>query len=89
MKNIWGLSIDIIDELGNDLLSFYEQFKQCFKTRTRDVSHHGLTWFKGSLLMEGNRTYMNVSRKILDPLDDGQNIQHFMSDSPLEKPPGV
>jgi SRSO17 transposase len=87
MKNIWGLSIEIIDELGNELLSFYDQFKQCFTTRTRDVSHHGLTWFKGSLLMEGQRTYMEVSRKIIDPLDDGQNIQHFMSDSPWKSRP--
>jgi SRSO17 transposase len=87
MKNIWGLSIEIIDELGNELLSFYDQFKQFFKPRTRDVSHHGLTWFKGSLLMEGNRTYMDVSRKIIDPLDDGQNIQHFMSDSPWKSRP--
>ena len=87
MKNIWGLSIEIIDELGNDLLSFYDQFKQFFKTKTRDVSHHGLTWFKGSLLMEGKRTYMEVSRKMIDPLDDGQNLQHFMSDSPWKGRP--
>jgi SRSO17 transposase len=87
MENIWGLSIEIIEELGNDLLSFYEGFNPLFKTKTRDVSHHGLTGLKGSLLMDGKRTYMEVSRKIVHPLDDGQNYQHFMSDSPWESQP--
>ena len=84
MKNIWGLSIEIIEELANALLSFYQQFNACFRTKTRDGSHHGLTVLKGSLLMEGKRTYPKVTRNIVDPLDDGQNLQHFMSDSPWE-----
>lgn len=87
MKNIWGLSIEIIEELANDLMSFYQQFTTCFRTKTRDGSHHGLTGLKGSLLMEGKRTYTKVARKILDPLNDGQNLQHFMSDSPWESRP--
>lgn len=32
--------------------------------------------------MEGTRSYVEVARQIIDPLDDGQNYQHFMSDSP-------
>ena len=87
MKNLWGLSIEIIEELANDLLSFYQQFKSGFRTKTRDVSHHGLLGLKGSLLMEGKRTYTGVARKLGDPLDDGQNYQHFMSDSPWESQP--
>lgn len=87
MKNIWGLSIEIIEELGADLLSFYKEFTQFFKTATRNVSHHGLTGLKGSVLMDGKRTYTEVSRKIVDPLADGQNYQHFMSDSPWESHP--
>lgn len=82
MENLWGLSIEIIEELGTELQTFYDQFKALFTTKTRDVSHHGFTGLKGSLLMDGKRTYTEVSRKIVDPLDDGQNYQHFMSDSP-------
>jgi hypothetical protein len=87
MKNLWGLSIEIIEELADDLLSFYQQFKSGFRTTTRDVSHHGLLGLKGSLLMEGKRTYTEVARKLGDPVDDGQNYQHFMSDSPWESQP--
>jgi SRSO17 transposase len=32
--------------------------------------------------MDKNRNYVNVARRVIDALDDGQNIQHFMSDSP-------
>jgi SRSO17 transposase len=87
MENLWGLSIEIIEELGHELQIFYEQFRGLFTTKTRDVSHHGFTGLKGSLLMEGKRTYTEVSRKIVDPLDDGQNYQHFMSDSPWQSQP--
>jgi SRSO17 transposase len=87
MENLWGLSIEIIEELGHELQIFYEQFRGLFTTKTRDVSHHGFTGLKGSLLMEGKRTYTEVSRKIVEPLDDGQNYQHFMSDSPWPSQP--
>lgn len=87
MKNLWGLSLELIEELGHELQSFYEQFQGLFTTKTRDVSHHGFTGLKGSLFMEGKRTYPEVSRKIVDPLDDGQNYQHFISDSPWPSQP--
>ena len=67
MENLWGLSIEIIEELGNELHAFYDHFKALFATKTRDVSHHGFTGLKGSLLMDGKRTYTEVSRKIVDP----------------------
>jgi len=56
MKNIWELSIEIIEELDHDLLSFYDEFKQLFKTKTRNVSHHGLTGVTGTVFMDGKRT---------------------------------
>jgi SRSO17 transposase len=83
-ENIWGLSQEIIDELGEELVSFHQEFAPLFKTTTRDVSEHAFTELKGSVLMDGKRTYTGVARKIVDPLNDGQNLQHFMSDSPWE-----
>lgn len=74
----------MIEELGDELVSFHQEFAPLFKTATRDVSEHAFTELKGSVLMEGKRTYVEVARKIVDPLDDGQNLQHFMSDSPWE-----
>ena len=81
---LWGLSQATIDELGDELRSFHQEFAPLFKTRTRDVSEHAFTELKGSLLMEGKRTYTGVAQKVVDPLDAGQNLQHFMSDSPWE-----
>lgn len=64
------------------MVSFHQEFAAVFKTITRDVSAHALTELKGSLLREGKRPYTEVARKIVDPLDDGQNLPHCMSDSP-------
>jgi SRSO17 transposase len=32
--------------------------------------------------METNRNYANIARRVIGPEEDGQNVQHFMSDSP-------
>lgn len=82
MNEIWGLSQETIEDLADELLAFHQEFAPLFRTKTRDVSEHGFTGLKGSLLMEGTRSYVDVARHIVDPLDDGQNYQHFMSDSP-------
>ncbi len=34
--------------------------------------------------MDGTRSDVEVARQIIAPWDDGQNDQHFMSDSPWE-----
>jgi len=46
MENLWELSIEIIEKFGNELHAFYDQFKACFTTKTRDVSHHGVIGLK-------------------------------------------
>jgi hypothetical protein len=35
--------------------------------------------------METKRNYTNIARRIIGLENDGQNLQHFMSDSPLIK----
>lgn len=87
MEDLWGLSRETITELSMELSTFHQEFAELFRTKTRDMSEHGLTGLKGSLLMEGKRTYTNVARKVVDALDDGQNFQHFMSDSPWQAAP--
>jgi SRSO17 transposase len=32
--------------------------------------------------MDTDRTYANIARRVVDPADDGQNLQQFMTDSP-------
>lgn len=78
----WGLDSEAVAELGTNLHSFWERFKDNFKTKTKNTAGHALTYLKGLLLMDSKRNYANLARSVTEPSNDGQNIQHFMSDSP-------
>ena len=78
----WGLSKEAIADLPNRLRRFWDRFRRCFKTKTYDSSKYAWVYLQGLLLMETRRNYANIARRVIDPDDDGQNIQHFMSDSP-------
>jgi len=78
----WGLPEEAVTDLGNRLWGFWSRFRpSCFKTQTRDGSHHAWTYLRGLLGMETERNFANIARRVITP-DDGQNLQHFMSDSP-------
>jgi SRSO17 transposase len=78
----WGLSSEAIANLGNRLRDFWLHFQPCFKTKTRDPSEHAWTYLRGLLGMDTQRNFANIARRVTAPDDDGQNVQHFMSDSP-------
>ena len=80
--NRWGLPAEDIADLGNRLYSFWERFRICFKTKTRDGAGHAWTYLRGLLLMKTGRNFANIDRRVVDPTRDGQNLQQFMSDSP-------
>jgi len=68
--------------MERELKSLFNHYRSNFKTKTRDSSAHGWTVLKGYLLLETNRTYQNIDRKVNGVDADGQQIQQFMSDSP-------
>ena len=68
--------------MEKELKSIFNHYRSNFKTKTRDSSAHGWTVLKGYLLLETNRTYQNIDRKVNGIDADGQQIQQFMSDSP-------
>ena len=78
----WGLSSQAIADLGNRLRDFWSRYRTCFKTKTRDASEHAWTYLRGLLSMNSKRNFANIARRVIDPDDDGQKVQHFMSDSP-------
>jgi len=82
-----GVTSKTIKRVSDSLVEFFDSTKHLFRTQTRDVSKYAKIELQGALLMENQRTYANISRKIVDPLDDGQNLQHFMSDSPWDHAP--
>lgn len=69
--------------LGEDLRVFWERFRVCFRTRTRDPSEHAYWYWRGQLTMEDARNFANIERRLHG--GDGQALQHFMSDSPWRK----
>ena len=76
----WGLSANVIATLGERLHGFWKRFHTCFTTKTRDTSEHALTYLRAQLTMDAKRNFANIGRTLGD--DDGQKLQHFMSESP-------
>lgn len=79
----WGLPLDEIRQLGRRLKRYYDRFRSCIRTRTRDTSEYGLQYVSGLLRMQTGRTMANIGRKT-DV--SKQNMHHFMSNSPWSGP---
>ena len=79
----WGLPLDEIEQLGCRFECFYNKFRSCTCTKTRDTSRYGLDYVSGLLRIETKRTMANISRKTNGLY---QNTHHFMSNSPWSGP---
>lgn len=78
----WGLPTEAVVDLADRLEDVWSRFRHCFRSKTRDPSEHGWVYLRGLLTMETERNFANIARRVVDPDDDGQNLQQFMSDSP-------
>ncbi len=68
-----------IENLGERLTEFCEEFRPYMRTQTRDTSEYGFWYISGLLRLEAQRTLANIGRKT--PVGE-QNMHHFMSKSP-------
>ena len=75
----WGIPIEAVEQLGNRLEDFWAGYQECFKSKTRDVNESGYHYMSGQLRMESDRNFANIGR---NTGVSGQNMQHFMSNSP-------
>ena len=75
----WGLSPDLSRKLPQRLYGFWERYAECFKTKTRDTSEYAYHYLSGLLRLETKRNYTSIGRATGI---SGENIQHFMSNSP-------
>jgi hypothetical protein len=75
----WGFPNEAVHNLGQRLHGFWERFRGGFKTKTRDGSAYARHYLSGLLRMKGERHFTGIGR---EAGVDGQNIQHFMSESP-------
>jgi len=75
----WGLSPDFSRELPERLHCFWQRYYECFKTKTRNTGEYAYHYLSCLLRMETKRNYTNIGRAAGVA---GENIQHFMSNSP-------
>ncbi len=69
----------MVGDLSIRLRSFWQRFRLCFRTQTRDGSEHAFSYLSGQLRLEAKHTFANLARSAAV---SEQNIQHFMSNSP-------
>lgn len=77
----WGLSLDAVHSLGDRLQAYWERYRPCFKTQTRDGSAYAYAYLSGQLRMPTGRNYANIARQTGH---SEQNMQHFMTNSPWQ-----
>jgi SRSO17 transposase len=75
----WGLSSELSWELPERLQRFCQRYYECFKTKTRNRGEYAYHYLSGLLRLEAPRNYTNIGRATGVA---GENIQHFMSNSP-------
>jgi hypothetical protein len=63
-----------------------QRYHDCWITRKRDASDYAPIYLKGLTLLPSHRNYANIARPFGDHDSDGQNLQHYMSDSPWPAP---
>lgn len=68
-----------MENLGERLQGFWERFRGCFKTRTRDGSRYAYHYLSGQLRMKTGRHFAGIGR---EANVSKQNLQHFMTCSP-------
>jgi SRSO17 transposase len=78
----WGLPAEAVADLASRLRRVWSRFRKCFTTKTRDTSEYAFVYLRGLLTMDTKRNYANIACRVIGPEDDGQNLQHFVSDSP-------
>jgi SRSO17 transposase len=75
--------VEEIGELGERLSGLCHRFQPQLRTQTRDTSDYGFHYVSGLLRMETDRNIANVGRNTHVA---GQNLQHFISNSPWSGP---
>lgn len=75
----WGLSPELSQALPERLEQFWQRYYECFRTKTRNSGEYAYHYLSGLLRLEANRNYTNIGQATGV---SGENIQHFMSNSP-------
>ena len=69
----WGLSADVVADLGQRLYQFWLRYRELFRSRTRDTSENAHLYLRAQLTMETERNFANMvanSRDIMAPQEE-------------------
>ena len=75
----WGLPTQAVDSLQQRLRDFHQRYVDCFKTQTRDASEKAFSYVSALLRSVTQRNFAHIGRMTNTC---GQQIHHFMSNSP-------
>ena len=75
----WGLRPELSQELPERLHDLWQRYYTCFETKTRNGGEYAYHYLSALLRMETKRNYTNIGQTAGT---SGENIQHFMSNSP-------
>jgi len=68
-------------DLGQHLYRFWQRYRHCFQTRTRETSERAYTYLRAQLTMDTQRNFKNIDRRLNG--GDGQGLQHFTPHLPV------
>lgn len=83
MDLYYNLTIEDIKGQISSISDYFQNFKDYFRTKTRDVSYQGLEYIKSLFLCEGKRNMSKMSEQVTD-LNE-QALSHFISNSPWQE----
>lgn len=75
----WGLPLEAVERLPTALQEFWQRYRHHFRNSTRDPSPYAYHYISALLRMKTKRYFAEIGRETGVP---GENIQHFMSNSP-------
>lgn len=75
----WGLPADLLKELPERLRAYWGRYRGQFWTQTRDQSLYAQHYLVGMMRAKKTRTFQEIGHETGQA---GENIQHFMSNSP-------
>ncbi len=75
----WGLTPEMSMELPERLNNFWQRYLECFRSKTRNMGQYAYHYLSALLRLETKRNYSNIGTA---SGVSGENIQHFMSNSP-------
>ena len=81
--NTWGLNYENVFQINNIYRNLFRRFRKLFvNKKDMNLSKYANYYIKGLMLLKNDKkTISEIARRVIHYTDDGQNLQHFITDS--------